>query len=204
MTENKDDTNTSEESSKAEGSDARQFLTFCVGDEEYGVELMTVREIRGWVPTTQLPNSLKFMKGVIDLRGIVIPIFDLRHRFDMGKTEPNEKNVVIIIAIGERLIGILVDAVSDILNVAASQIKPAPQVDSKIDADFVNGLISIEGKMVVVLNIENLFDTDTLAKAVEAGKEEASKNKEEAEKTEKVGEAEEAELTEMAQSSNKE
>ena len=164
MKEN-DDSLVESDSLTTDSGKTRQFLTFNVGEESYGVELMTIREIKGWVATTQLPNSPDFMKGVINLRGVVIPIFDLRHRFGMGQTEPTEKNVVIIIAVGEKLIGILVDAVSDILSSTEDQIRPAPQVDSKIDEDFVNGLISVEEKMVVLLNIENLFDSATLDKA---------------------------------------
>lgn len=140
----------------------QQFLTFSVGEEEYGVELMTIREIKGWVATTPLPNSPACMKGVINLRGVVIPIFDLRSRFGLGETTPTEKNVVIIIAVGERLIGVLVDAVSDILSVTKDQIRAAPQVETKISQDFVSGLISVEEKMVVLLNINNLFDVASL------------------------------------------
>jgi purine-binding chemotaxis protein CheW len=150
------------ENAKQNDSLIQQFLTFSVGDEEYGVELMTIREIKGWVATTPLPNSPACMKGVINLRGVVIPIFDLRARFNLGETTPTEKNVVIIIAVGERLIGILVDAVSDILSVTKDQIRPAPQVETKISEDFVSGLISVEEKMVVLLNISNLFDVESL------------------------------------------
>lgn len=148
-----------------ETADSKQFLTFKVEKEEYGVSLMTIREIKGWSKPTVLPNSPPFMKGVINLRGVVIPIFDLRHRFEMGTTEPDEKNVVIIIAVNERLIGLLVDAVSDILTVSVEQIKSAPKVDTDIDENYVDGLIQSEDKMVVILNIENLFDTNMLSEA---------------------------------------
>jgi purine-binding chemotaxis protein CheW len=152
------------------GSDesVKQFLTFSVEDKTYGVELMSIREIKGWTATTELPNSPSFMKGVINIRGIVIPIFDLRNRFDMGVTQPDEKNVVIIIAVGEKLIGILVDAVSDILSTNADQIKEAPKTSSTIDGDFVEGLISIEEKMVVILDVARLFDEEVLAEAEKA------------------------------------
>jgi len=139
---------------KKEEEAVQQFLTFNIGGEEYGVGLMSVREIKGWSKTTRLPNSPDFMKGVINLRGVVIPIFDLRKRFGMGDTEPTEKNAVIILAVGKRLIGLLVDAVSDILSANASDIRPAPHVESKIDANFVSGLIAIEEKMVVLLDVE--------------------------------------------------
>jgi purine-binding chemotaxis protein CheW len=150
---------------KKEEEPSQQFLTFNIGDEGYGVGLMSVREIKGWSKTTRLPNSQDFMKGVINLRGVVIPIFDLRKRFGMGDTEPTEKNAVIILAVGKRLIGILVDTVSDILSASADDIRPAPHVESKINANFVNGLISIEDKMVVLLDVEKIFDLETLTVA---------------------------------------
>lgn len=143
----------------------KQFLTFRIDKEEYGVELMSIREIKGWSSTTKLPNSPSFMKGVINLRGIVIPIFDLKNRFNMGETNPTEKNVVIIIAIGDRMIGVLVDAVSDILTVQQDQVKTAPQVESGIDQDFIDGLISTNDKMVVILNAEKIFDEQTIEEA---------------------------------------
>jgi purine-binding chemotaxis protein CheW len=161
------------QTSTAKGSDdkvkkeeaVQQFLSFTIGNENYGVDLMSVREIKGWSQTTQLPNSPEFMKGVINLRGIVVPIFDLRKRFNMGDTAPNEKNAVIIVTAGDRLIGILVDAVSDILDANPSQINQAPHVDKKLDADFIKGLISIAEKMVVLLDVDKIFDAETLQNA---------------------------------------
>ena len=146
---------------------AQQFLTFTVGGEEYGVDIMTVREIKGWTETTRLPNSQEFMRGVMNLRGLIIPIFDLRSRFHMGVTEATAKHVVIILAIGERNIGILVDTVSDILDASVEQIKPAPTSgDTQVDADYISGLISIEERMVVLLDVEHLFDAQHIEKAI--------------------------------------
>jgi len=142
--------------------DICQFLTFSVDKELYGVDLLKIREIKGWTETTRLPNSPEFMKGVINLRGAVIPIFDLKGRFNIGETIPTEKNVVIIIAVGDRLMGILVDAVSDIIEVESGEIKQAPQMETRLDDKFVSGLISIENKMVVVLDVDSLFDTSSL------------------------------------------
>lgn len=144
-----------------------QFLTFTVEDGEYGVDIMTVREIKGWSETTRLPNMPEFMRGVINLRGIVVPIFDLRTRFDMGITETNPKNVVIILAIGERTVGVLVDAVSDILTINSSEIKPSPSTESQIDQAFIDGLISVDERMVVLLSVDNLFDKISLETAEE-------------------------------------
>ncbi|MDA0781033.1 MAG: chemotaxis protein CheW [Rickettsiales bacterium] len=145
-----------------EHQDIAQFLTFKVDNELYGVDLLSIREIKGWTETTRLPNSPPFMKGVINLRGAVIPIFDLKGRFDMGETKATEKHVVIIIAVGQRLIGILVDAVSDIIEVAQNDIKQAPQMEMKVDDKFVKGLISLDDKMVVVLDINSLFDSQDI------------------------------------------
>ncbi|MDR3423586.1 MAG: chemotaxis protein CheW [Alphaproteobacteria bacterium] len=145
---------------------ARQFLTFTVDHEEYGVDIMTVREIKGWTETTRLPNAPEFMRGVMNLRGLIIPIFDMRTRLHLGMTEATAKHVVIILAVGERNIGILVDAVSDILDVSADQIKPAPTVDTQVDAGFISGLISLESRMVVLLAVEHLFDMQHIEKAI--------------------------------------
>ncbi len=139
---------------------SKQYLTFTVMDEEYGVDIMTVREIKGWTETTRLPNSPEFMRGVMNLRGIIIPIFDLRARFTKDLTQANEKNVIIILAVNERNVGILVDTVSDILTVNANDVKPAPELENKIDSDFINGLISINERMVVLLAVEKLFNTE--------------------------------------------
>jgi purine-binding chemotaxis protein CheW len=140
-----------------------QFLTFSVQGGEYGVDIMKVMEIRGWTDTTRIPNSPAYMRGVINLRGLVIPIFDLRARFGNGLTEANEKNVVIVISVGKRTIGLLADAVSDILNIKENEIQAAPETEMvDIEAKYVSGLISTQGKMVVLLDVEHLFDSETL------------------------------------------
>jgi purine-binding chemotaxis protein CheW len=137
---------------------ALQYLTFTVQGEEYGVDIMTVREIKGWTETTRLPNSPEYMRGVMNLRGLIIPIFDLRARFRHELTEANSSHVVIILAVGTRNIGILVDGVSDILTVAAQEVKPAPQIEGQGKDDYITGLISLENRMVVLLAVEHLFD----------------------------------------------
>jgi purine-binding chemotaxis protein CheW len=145
--------------------DAVQLLTFTVGKEEYGMNIMAVREIKGWNDTTRLPNAPGFVRGVMNLRGSIIPIFDLRSRFEMGETDPTEKHVVIIFAVAERTIGILVDTVSDILTVPHSEVHTAPAMETHIDDDFVTGLISVNDRMVVVLHTDSLFDEASLASA---------------------------------------
>ena len=148
------------------GSNTNQFLTFNVENNEYGVDIMRVMEIRGWTDTTRIPNSPDYMRGVINLRGLVIPIFDLRNRFNQGETDANEKNVVIVLAVGERTIGILVDAVSDILTVGDGDIKVAPSsAETGINDEYVTGLISVNEKMVILLDVDYLFDNSTLDQA---------------------------------------
>lgn len=166
MADSFDKTRESEKELAAQKGMAQQFLTFTVEREEYGVDIMTVREIKGWTETTRLPNAPEFMRGVMNLRGLIIPIFDLRTRFNRGLTEATPKHVVIILAVGERNIGILVDAVSDILDASADQIKPAPTADTQVDAAFISGLISLEDRMVVLLDVEHLFDTQHIDKAI--------------------------------------
>lgn len=145
---------------------AQQFLTFTVENEEYGVDIMTVREIKGWTETTRLPNSPEFMRGVMNLRGLIIPIFDLRTRFKRGLTEATPKHVIIILAVADRNIGILVDTVSDILNANADQIKPPPATGMQVDAEFINGLISLENRMVVLLTVDHLFDMQHIEQTI--------------------------------------
>ena len=145
------------EEKRVTAAEPKQYLTFGVNGEDYGVDIMTVREIKGWTETTRLPNSPAYMRGVMNLRGLIIPIFDLYTRFTGKPTEANTKHVIIILAVGERNIGILVDGVSDILTVNEGDIRPAPEVDSSTNTDFISGLISIEGRMVVLLEIKHLF-----------------------------------------------
>jgi purine-binding chemotaxis protein CheW len=142
-----------------------QLLTFSVGGGEYGVDIMKVREIKVWSEPTRLPGSPPAMRGVINLRGTVVPIFDMRLRFDMGLTEVSEKHVVIIMTIGHRIIGLLVDAVSDILTVNHADIRSAPDMQSQIDDAWVKGLISLDKRMVILLETEKLFHDDDIEAA---------------------------------------
>jgi purine-binding chemotaxis protein CheW len=145
---------------KAVGSEVAEFLTFNVNNGEYSVDIMQVREIRGWSEATRLPNSPEYVRGVINLRGVIIPIFDLRARFGMAVIDPTAKNVIIILAVGDKTIGILVDSVSDILDVPKSEIRDTPAMDSDISVDFIEGLVPIGNRMVILLNVAKLFKAD--------------------------------------------
>jgi purine-binding chemotaxis protein CheW len=152
-------------SSIAAARDATQFITFTIGDEEYGVDIMVVREIKGWSHATRLPNAPPYVRGVINLRGTMVPIFDLRARFDLGETVATPTHVVVIIALAGRVLGILVDAVSDILTIARDQIRAVPAMDRNDDSGFISGLVTIEGRMVALLTLDRLFNLspDTVA-----------------------------------------
>ncbi len=135
-----------------------QYVTFTVDDEEYGINILSVREIRGWTPESRLPKMPDYVRGVINLRGIIIPIFDLRARFGGGATQVTERHVVVVLQVAERTRGVLVDAISDIVTVARDQIKPPPDVETgMVEARFLSGLFTADDRMVTLLDVEGLF-----------------------------------------------
>ncbi len=156
MAEPQDPSSTGIEAGNA-AAQTRQFISFRVGDDEFAIDIMAVREIKGWTETTILPNQQEYMLGVLNLRGTIVPIFDLRCRFGLGLTTATRSHVVIIVSIGGRILGLLVDAVSDILTVNAADIRPVPDVDQPVDSAFLAGIIAVGDSMVVLLSLENLF-----------------------------------------------
>lgn len=143
----------------------QKYLTFKLGEEEYGIDIMRVMEIRGWTETTRLPNSPEFVLGVINLRGVVVPVLDMRRRFGMPVVDLTPQSVVIILYSQERTLGILVDAVSDILDVRTNEIKNAPPMSHTIDEDFLAGLVSVDTRMVVLLAPDRLLSERLLQHA---------------------------------------
>jgi purine-binding chemotaxis protein CheW len=148
----------------------KQYISFKIGGEEYAIDIMAVREIKGWTETTTLPNQPEYILGVMNLRGTIVPVFDMRRRFGMGPTEATRSHVVIIVAVLDRIVGLLVDAVSDILTIDSSEIRPVPEMDRSVATDFLSGIVSINESMVVILALDELFSRSTVAKAFqEAG-----------------------------------
>lgn len=139
-----------------------QYITFTIDTEEYGTPILTVQEIRGWMKTTPLPNTPDFVKGVTNLRGNIVPVFDLRARFSNKLTEVTERHVVIMVEIGGRTIGLLVDAISDILTIEDSQIQPPPTGNLIVDTQYLDGLVASEDRMVALVNIHKLFDSEVI------------------------------------------
>jgi purine-binding chemotaxis protein CheW len=142
---------------QANAENTKQFITFTLGQEEYGIDIMVVREIKGWTETTMIPNAPSHVRGVINLRGVIVPIFDLRARFGMGLTTPTKMHVVIIVAAGTRTIGLLVDTVSDIISVDPKAIRPVPEMGLPTDDQFLDGLVALEERMVTLVSLAGLF-----------------------------------------------
>jgi purine-binding chemotaxis protein CheW len=136
-----------------------QVVSFKVGDEHYGIDIQLVREIRAWQVATQLPNTPPFVRGVINLRGTIVPILDLRARFGQGMTEPGTANVVIVVAVGKRLVGILVDSVSDIVTLQRGEIKPVPSMEGSAAGDCLDGLVTINDQMIALVAVERVAAT---------------------------------------------
>jgi len=135
----------------------REFLTFRLGAEEYGIEILKVREIRGWVPPTAIANTPAFIKGVINLRGTIVPIVDLRLKFGLGEAVYDDCTVVIILNVARRVVGVVVDAVSDVITLGSQQIRPAPEFSSSLDTRFITGLGTVGERMLVLADIERLM-----------------------------------------------
>jgi purine-binding chemotaxis protein CheW len=140
-----------------EGEDTQQFLTFKLAGEEYGVGILTVQEIRGWSPVTAIPHSPRWLLGVINLRGVVVPIIDLRIKFAFERVDYNEFTVVIILNVGARVVGIVVDGVSDVITLANAQIKPAPSLGDNADTSHIIGFGTLDDRMRILMDVERLM-----------------------------------------------
>jgi purine-binding chemotaxis protein CheW len=145
-----------------------ESISFSIGEEQYGVDIMAVREIKGWSEITHLPKQPEYVRGVLNLRGVMVPIIDLRCRFGQGKTEATPLHIVIIVQVEQRLIGLLADRVLDILSFEASQVQPVPQVARASRVDFLSGLVTIDGTMIALIDLSNLLASQ--AKAEDAAR----------------------------------
>jgi purine-binding chemotaxis protein CheW len=143
-----------------------QYLSFNLGGEDYGLDILKVQEIRGWETVRPLPDTPDYIKGVLDLRGAIVPIVDLRIRFKSGQAEYLPTTVIIVVAtdLGERrqVMGIVVDGVSDVLDVAGDALRPAPNLGARISTRFIRGMVTREANMVVLLDMDKLLDPEEL------------------------------------------
>ncbi len=143
-----------------------QYLTFLLAGEEYGVDILRVQEIKGWDTATRIPNTPSYVQGVMNLRGTIVPIIDLRMRFNLGKLEYGPTTVVVVLKVDAegktRTIGVVVDGVSDVYSLNKDSLKPAPDFGEDINTDFVRGLATIGEKMVIILDINRLLNTSDM------------------------------------------
>lgn len=148
--------------SNGTNSGAGEYLTFVLGTEEYGLDILKVQEIRGYDAVTQIANTPDFIKGVVNLRGKIVPIVDLRIKFDLGKVEYNEFTVVIILNLGGRVVGIVVDGVSDVMALKEEQLSDVPSLVTSIDTKYIVGLATVEEQMLILVDIEKLMSSDEM------------------------------------------
>jgi len=143
-----------------------QYLSFSLGGEEYGLDILKVQEIRGWESVRQLPDMPDYIKGVLDLRGSIVPIVDLRLRFRVGEARYTPTTVIIVVGVesggSNRVMGLVVDGVSDVLDVAADAMRPAPALGARINTRFIRGMVTRDSRMVVLLDVDKLLDPDEL------------------------------------------
>jgi purine-binding chemotaxis protein CheW len=147
----------------AYSADLKQYLTFTLGREEYGIEILKVQEIKGYSAITPIPNTPAHIKGVMNLRGTVIPVVDLRSKFSMEPVDYDKFTVIIVVMMGAKVAGLVVDAVSDVLNIATADIRPAPDFGSRADTRFITGLVSNGDKLAVLLDIDTLITDGDMA-----------------------------------------
>lgn len=139
--------------------DRREFLAFTLGAEEYGIDILRVQEIRGYESPTRIANVPTFIKGVINLRGLIVPVVDLRIKFDLGPAEYTDLTVVIILNISERIMGIVVDSVSDVITLESAQIGATPSVSSALSTEYLLGLGTVDERMLILVDIEKLMNS---------------------------------------------
>lgn len=161
------DQDTNDHVAPGSGGKGAQYLTFFLAGEEYGVDILRVQEIKGWDTATYIPNTPSYIKGVINLRGTIVPLFDLRERFGLEAIPYGPTTVVIVLNVESedrtRVMGIVVDAVSDVYNVSSEHQKPPPDFGGAVTSECVEGLATVEDKMVILLNIEPLLSPEDLS-----------------------------------------
>jgi purine-binding chemotaxis protein CheW len=154
---------TGQESSDGNGTKtASEYLTFTLGKEEYGIDILKVQEIRGYDAVTHIANAPEFIKGVVNLRGVIVPIVDMRIKFRLSEPTYNEFTVVIIMNVLGRIIGMVVDGVSDVVALNPEQIKAAPEMGSSMDIDYITGLGTLNDQMLILVDIERLMSSEEM------------------------------------------
>lgn len=149
-------------------TDGCQYLTFTLGEEHYGVDILRVQEIKGYTAVTRIPNTPDSIKGVLNLRGTIVPIIDLRAKFGMEKIDYTRFTVIVVVVVKDRVMGIIVDAVSDVLNIPKKDIQPTPQFGTAVDVSFISGIGKCGDKLVALLDIDQILSLRELEQAAAA------------------------------------
>lgn len=136
---------------------AAQYLTLNLAHEEYGVDILAVREIRGWTPVTRIPQAPSYVLGVLNLRGAIVPVIDMRLRFGLPREEYDASTVTVIVTVAGRNFGVVVDAVSDVLDVRAGDVRPVPDMGTTVDTEYLKGLTAVDERMVLLLDVDKLL-----------------------------------------------
>ena len=139
-----------------------EFLAFTLGKEEYGIDILKVQEIRGYEAVTRIANAPEFVKGVVNLRGIIVPIVDMRIKFNLGEPTYDQFTVVIILNISGRVVGMVVDSVSDVITLSPEQIKPAPEMGTAFNTDYLIGLGTLDERMLILVDIDKLMSSEEM------------------------------------------
>ncbi len=166
MAEQTETVQTEQQSERKKQQNSSQFLSFTLGDEEYGVDILRVQEIRSWEPVSRIPNVPEYEKGVVNLRGAIVPIVDLRERFGLGHAEYDPLTVVVVLQAQiedkTRVMGVVVDSVSDVVDVERNKIQTTPNFGAKVSMEFINGLASVNERMVMLLDVDKLLKLDEM------------------------------------------
>ena len=141
----------------------REYLSFTLGDEEYGIDILAVQEIRGYDAVTRVPDAPEYIKGLVNLRGTIAPVVDLRIRFKLGNAEYDHLTVMIVLNIGGRIVGIVVDSVCDVVPLLPEQIAPAPEFGASFDSSYLQGLANVNDRMLILIDIDKLLHSAELA-----------------------------------------
>jgi len=155
--------NPAQQGTSAVVTGGKEYLTFTLGNEEYGIDILKVQEIRRYEKVTHIVNAPEFIRGVINLRGVIVPIIDMRLKFNLGSAEFTPLTVVVILNVAGRVIGAIVDSVSDVVQLSADAIKPPPQFSAGLEVEFIEGLTSIDDRMVIIMDIEALMTGQDMA-----------------------------------------
>ncbi|MBE0505585.1 MAG: chemotaxis protein CheW [Marinospirillum sp.] len=140
----------------------QEFLTFTLGEEEYAIDILKVQEIRGYDAVTRIANTPSYIKGVINMRGVIVPVVDMRLKFNVGEAVYDQFTVMIILNLGERVVGMVVDSVSDVVALSPDEIRTAPEFGAAMDTQYIQGLASIEDRMAIVVDIEKLMTSNEM------------------------------------------